>query len=243
MNNLENKIQLNKFLSQAGLCSRRKAELLIKSGQITVNNNVIKESYFRVLNTDIIKYKNKPVTIENKIYILLNKPKNYITTVKDEKDRKTVLDLIKPEIQERVFPVGRLDRGSTGLLLLTNDGHLSQKLSHPSNNIKKTYIVVIDRNLNQKDFNKIVMGIYLSDGFIKPDSIQYLGSKNVLQITIHSGKNRIIRRIFESLFYKITKLERIAYSFNNYVLYLNKKELPQGAWRFLSEKEITLLKS
>lgn len=243
MYNIENKIQLNKFLAQAGLCSRRKAELLIKSGHVTVNNNIVKESYFRIISTDTVKYKNRIITIPNKIYILLNKPKNYITTLNDEKNRKTVIDLINSEIKERVFPVGRLDRASTGLLLLTNDGDLSQKLSHPSNNIKKTYVVILDRNLNQKDFNAVISGVYLKDGFIKPDAVQYIGFKNVLQLTMHSGKNRIIRRIFEFLSYKITKLERIAYIFNNYALYLNKKELPQGHWRFLTNKEIGFLKS
>lgn len=240
---MENKLQLNKFLAQAGLCSRRKAESIIESGQITVNNQIVKESYFRVCNSDIISYKNSLINIDKKVYVLLNKPKNYITTNKDEKDRKTVIDLIKPAIKERVFSIGRLDRASTGILLLTNDGYLAQKLSHPSNNVKKTYIVSLDKNLNQKDFNKIISGIYLVDGFIKPDYIYYLGKKSIIQITISSGKNRIIRRIFESLFYKVKKLERISYSFKDYILYLNKKELPYGSWRFLTEKEIKILKS
>ncbi len=243
MENLDNKIALNKFLLQSGICSRRKADMLIQSGQITVNNDIIKESYFRVSGTDVVLYKRKPVTLQKKIYILLNKPKNYITTSCDEKNRKTVIDLIKPEIQDRVFPIGRLDRASTGLLLLTNDGDLAQKLSHPSYNIKKTYVVNLDRNLDQKDFNKIKFGLYLFDGFIKPDSIQYISSKRVIQITIHSGKNRIIRRIFESLFYKVIKLDRISYSVRNYFLYLNKNEVPQGCWRFMTDKEISLLKS
>lgn len=236
MNNFENKIQLNKYLAQAGLCSRRKAEELIKSGQIIVNDNIVKECYFRVADFDIVKYKNNIIGCENKKYILLNKPRNYITTLSDEKNRKTVLDLIKPHIKERVFPVGRLDRASTGLLLLTNDGHLSQMLAHPSYNIQKTYIVTLDRPLDQKDLNRLLVGIHLFDGFVKPDYVNYIGQKSIIKVIIHSGKNRIIRRMFEALFYKVMQLDRISYAF------LTKKNIAQGQWRLLSEQEVNNLK-
>lgn len=228
--------QLNKFIAQSGLCSRRNAELLIKSGDITINGHKITDLTYRVKPTDAVKYKNKIIKPQKKVYILLNKPKGYITTVADEKNRLTVLDLIPIKIKERLYPVGRLDKDTTGLLLITNDGELAQKLSHPSYEIQKVYQVTLDKPLTQEEFQKIKHGVRLEDGFIKPDSIKYQGNKlNSLTMTIHSGKNRIVRRIFEHFDYKAIKLDRIGYAG------LSKKSLSQGAWRYLNQKEINSL--
>ena len=229
-------MQLNKYLANSGICSRRKADIIIKSGLVTVNNNIVKESYFKVSDTDIVKYNNKTVKIEKKIYIILNKPKNYITTVKDEQNRRTVLDLLKPKIKERVYPIGRLDYDTTGLLLITNDGDFAQRLAHPSKLVKKTYIATLDKPLNKIDFEKIKLGIKLYDGFIKPDLIEYLKKdSNIIKIAIHSGKNRILKRIFKNFGYKVKKLDRIEYG------PLSKKGLSRGQWRYLTKKEIKSL--
>lgn len=228
--------QLNKFISTAGICSRRKAESLIKSGLVTVNNITVKDPGFRVSSVDLVKYKGKLIKAAEKIYILLNKPKNYITTVSDEKDRKTVLDLITLDTKERIYPVGRLDRATTGLLIITNDGEFSQKLAHPSSKVDKSYEIEIDKPLTPEDFAKIKAGLKLEDGFIKVGSIRYAGDKkNILKITLHSGKNRIIRRIFEFLGYKVTKLDRYQYA------NLTKKNLAIGDWRFLTKSEVDKL--
>lgn len=228
-------IQLNKYLAHSGLCSRRKADLLIKNKEITVNGQLVTNCAHKVNYQDIVKYKNDPIKLEEKVYILLNKPKGYITTTSDEKNRKTILDLIKPDIKQRLYPIGRLDRATTGLVILTNDGTLTQKLAHPSNNISKTYNVVLATPLAVEDLNKIKKGIMLEDGFMKVDSIEFMDNCNTIHVTIHSGKNRIIRRLFEKLDYKILKLDRTSYAG------LTQKHLPQGYWRLLTSKEINML--
>lgn len=230
-------MQLNKYVAQTGLCSRRKAETLIKSGNITVNSVVITDSGYKVKSNDIVKYKEKILKREKKIYILLNKPKNYITTVSDEKNRKTVMDLINIDLKARLYPVGRLDRNTTGLLLLTNDGELTQKLSHPSFQIQKIYSVTLDKPLIENDFKQILRGIKLEDGFIQADSLSYQNRKNIVLISLHSGKNHIVRRIFDYFGYKIKSLDRVFYAG------LTKTNLPRGAWRFLTEQEVAMLKS
>ncbi|MBD3232020.1 pseudouridine synthase [Candidatus Dependentiae bacterium] len=235
---IRNKVYLAKYLAYCGLCSRRKAVILIKKGLIKVNEEVIKEVTYFVEPKDIIKYKNKIIKPQDFIYTLLNKPKNYITTLSDEKGRKTVLDLIKNEQMQRIYPVGRLDRNTTGLLLLTNDGQLAQKLSHPKFGISKKYHVVLDKPFLPKDFELLKKGLRLKDGFIKPDKLYYgrsLSKKHII-LQLHSGKNLIVRRIFEHLGYKIKKLDRVEYAG------LTKKGLSQGKWRLLTKKEIEALK-
>ncbi len=230
---------LNKFIAHAGICGRREAAELVKKGEITVNNEIIFEPGFKVNGDETIKFKNKRIFIQqNLVYILLNKPKDYITTVKDPQGRKTVFDLIKNAAPERVYPVGRLDRNTTGVLLLTNDGDLAQKLSHPSYQIKKIYEVKLDKPVLKKDMEAIANGITLEDGFIQADSIAYADDKDksIIGIEIHSGKNRIVRRIFESLGYDVRNLDRVMFA------NLTKKNVDRGKWRMLSEKEIRLLK-
>ncbi|MBX2930766.1 MAG: rRNA pseudouridine synthase [Chitinophagaceae bacterium] len=230
---------LNKFIAHAGICSRREAAELIKDGLVTVNKQPILEPGFKVTGKEDIKLKGKPLYIRhNLIYILLNKPKDYITTAKDPQGRKTVFDLIKNAAQERVYPVGRLDRNTTGVLLLTNDGELTQKLTHPSYEIKKIYEVKLDKPVTKKDMEAIASGITLDDGFIQADSIAYADTKDksVVGIEIHSGRNRIVRRIFECLGYDVKNLDRVMFA------NLTKKDVERGKWRMLQEKEIRLLK-
>lgn len=232
-------IRLNRFISNSGVCSRRKADELIAAGVISVNGEVVIELGTKVdPSKDEIRYNNERLKREKMVYILLNKPKDYITTTDDPQERKTVMQLISKATKERVYPVGRLDRNTTGLLLLTNDGNLAEKLSHPRNNISKIYQVELNKALTQGDFNKIQFGIELEDGFIKPDDISFVvgASKREIGIQIHSGKNRIVRRIFESLGYDVIKLDRVVYA------NLTKKDLPRGRWRFLEEKELIQLK-
>lgn len=230
-------IRLNKYISNAGLCSRREADELIASGQIQVNGSVVTEMGYKVLKTDVVKYGRKILSREKFVYILLNKPKDFITTTEDPEDRKTVMDLLKNACDERIYPIGRLDRMTTGLLLVTNDGELTEKLSHPSNNIKKVYQVELDKPLTNEDYDKIKSGIELEDGMIKADDLAFITPDNeVIGIEIHSGKNRIVRRIFESLGYVVKKLDRTTYAG------LTKKDLPRGKWRFLTEKELIRLK-
>ncbi len=230
-------IRLNKYISNAGLCSRREADELIASGQILVNGTVVTEMGYKVLKTDVVKYGRKILSREKFVYLLLNKPKDFITTTEDPEDRKTVMDLLKNACDERIYPIGRLDRMTTGLLLLTNDGELTEKLSHPSNNIKKVYQVELDKPLTNEDFDKIKTGIELEDGLIKADDLAFITpDAEVIGIEIHSGKNRIVRRIFESLGYEVKKLDRTTYAG------LTKKDLPRGKWRFLTEKELIRLK-
>jgi 23S rRNA pseudouridine2605 synthase len=230
---------LNKYIAHAGVCSRRDAAELVKQGKVTVNNTRILEPGFRVSDKDEVKVQGRPLQIRrNLVYILLNKPKDFITTTEDERGRKTVLDLVRKATPERVYPVGRLDRNTTGVLLLTNDGDLAQKLSHPSHEVKKVYEVTLDRQLSKKDFEDITKGITLEDGFIAPDALAWPDTKNkhIVGIEIHSGRNRIVRRIFEALGYEIKALDRVLYAD------LSKKNVERGKWRFLSEKEVRLLK-
>lgn len=230
---------LNKFIAHAGICGRREAAELVKEGAVVVNGDKIFEPGFKVSATDKIKVKGKPVFLQkNLVYILLNKPKDYITTAKDPEGRKTVLELIKGATQERVYPVGRLDRNTTGVLLLTNDGELAQKLTHPSFEIKKIYEVKLDKPLQKKDFESILSGITLEDGFVQADALGYADSKDksVIGIQIHSGRNRIVRRIFEHLGYDVRNLDRVMFA------NLTKKNVERSKWRLLSEKEVRLLK-
>lgn len=232
-------IRLNRFIANAGICSRRKADELIAAGVVSVNGEPVTELGFKVDPAkDLIRYNGESLKREKNVYVLLNKPKDYITTTEDPQERKTVMSLVEKASKERIYPVGRLDRNTTGLLLMTNDGDLADKLSHPKNNITKLYNVELNKSLSQGDLNKISFGIELEDGFIKPDQVSYVagGSKKEVGIQIHSGKNRIVRRIFESLGYEVVKLDRVVYS------NLTKKDLPRGRWRYLEEKEIIQLK-
>ena len=237
--NKDGLIRLNRYIANAGICSRREADDLIKSGVVAVNGKVITEMGFKVSPGDIVKYGGETLKREKMVYVLLNKPKDYITTVDDPEGRKTVLSLVQDACTERIYPVGRLDRNTTGLLLLTNDGELTKKLTHPRYGIKKIYHVVLDKVLKQSDLDIVTNGIELEDGFIKPDKISYVADgndKKEIGIEIHSGRNRIVRRIFEQLGYNIRKLDRV------YFAGLTKKDLPKGRWRILTEAEIGILK-
>jgi 23S rRNA pseudouridine2605 synthase len=233
----DERIRLNKYIANAGLCSRREADELIETGQITVNSQVVSELGYRVNPGEVVKYGNRVLNPEKMVYILVNKPKDYITTTDDPEGRHTVMELIAGACKERVYPVGRLDRNTTGLLLLTNDGELAEKLMHPSNEVHKIYQVEIDKPITTEDFDKIKEGMELEDGFIKPDDLALVTpDAMVVGIEIHSGRNRIVRRIFESLGYEVLKLDRTVYAG------LTKKEVPRGKWRFLNEKEVVKLK-
>jgi len=229
-------IRLNKFIAQSGLCSRREADTLILKGQVSVNGKTIKKMGIIIKKTDKVKVDNKKISPEKKIYILLNKPKDYITTNKDTHNRKIVIDLIK-NVKERIFPIGRLDRKTTGLLLLTNDGELSKKLTHPSHKIKKIYSLQINKPITKNDFNKLKEGIEIDNEKIHINKINILNNRKELGIEIHMGKNRIIRKLFESLDYKIIKLDRVMFG------PLTKRNLPRGKWKFLDQKELRLLKN
>lgn len=238
-------MRLNKFLAYAGIASRRKADELISEGKVKVNGKVVVEMGYRVTASDKVTFEDKRITPETKVYILLNKPKDCITTTSDERDRRTVLDLIKSAYGQiksvkkpRLFPVGRLDRNTTGVLLITNDGELSQNLTHPSKEIKKIYHAVLDKNLKIDDLERIRHGVVLEDGIAEVSEVAYTNPKNKSEIgiEIHSGKNRIVRRIFESLGYEVEKLDRV------YFGGLTKKDLPRGRWRFLTEEEVRRLK-
>jgi 23S rRNA pseudouridine2605 synthase len=232
-------IRLNRYISNAGICSRRKADELIIAGVISVNGEVVSELGHKVDPAkDVIRYNGETLKREKMVYVLLNKPKDYITTTDDPQERRTVMQLVEKASKERIYPVGRLDRNTTGLLLLTNDGDLADKLSHPKNNIVKLYQAELSKSLTQGDLNKIAFGLELEDGFVKPDHIAYVagGTKRDIGIQIHSGKNRIVRRIFEHLGYEVEKLDRSVYAG------LTKKDLPRGRWRYLDEKEIVQLK-
>lgn len=232
-------IRLNRYISNAGICSRRKADELISAGVISVNGEVVAELGYKIdPNKDAVRYNGELLKREKMVYVLLNKPKDYITTTDDPQERRTVMQLVEKASRERIYPVGRLDRNTTGLLLMTNDGDLADKLSHPKNNIVKLYHAELNKSLTQGDLNKISFGLELEDGLIKPDAISYVqgGSKREVGIQIHSGKNRIVRRIFEHLGYEVVKLDRAVYA------NLTKKDLPRGRWRYLDEKEIIQLK-
>ena len=228
---------LNKYLAHAGVSSRRDAAAMVKDGKVQVNGEVMKTPGYRVKDTDIITLDGKTMTPQrHHVYILMNKPKDFITTTEDEKGRRTVMDLVASSGIEKLYPVGRLDRNTTGVLLLTNDGDLAQKLSHPSYDTKKIYQVTLDKNVTKADFDKILEGVTLEDGKADVDRISYLENKNEIGLEIHSGRNRIVRRIFEHLGYEVEKLDRVMYAG------LTKKNVSRGKWRFLNEKEVTFLK-
>jgi 23S rRNA pseudouridine2605 synthase len=230
---------LNKFIAHAGVCARREAADLVKQGFVSVNGDRVFEPGFKVSARDKIQVKGKAIHLQkNLIYILLNKPKDYLTTANDPQGRKTVIDLVKHATTERVYPVGRLDRNTTGVLLLTNDGEFAQQLTHPSYEVKKIYEATLDKPLTKKDMDAITEGITLEDGFIKADAIGYADpkNKNVIGIEIHSGRNRIVRRIFEHLGYDVKNLDRVMFA------NLTKKNVDRGKWRILQEKEVRLLK-
>ena len=231
-------IRLNKFLANAGVCSRREADEFIQAGVVTVNGTVVTELGTKVMRTDEVKFHDQPVSLEKKVYVLLNKPKDYVTTSDDPQQRKTVMDLVKDVCPERIYPVGRLDRNTTGVLLLTNDGDLASKLTHPKFLKKKVYHVYLDKNVTAHDLQQIAEGIELEDGEIHADAIEYASDtdKSQVGIEIHSGKNRIVRRIFEHLGYRVVKLDRVQFAG------LTKKNLRRGDWRFLTEKEVEMLR-
>ena len=231
-------LRLNKFLANAGICSRREADEFIQAGVVTVNGEVVTELGTKILRTDQVKFHDQPVTIEKKVYVLLNKPKDYVTTSDDPQQRKTVMDLVKNACPERIYPVGRLDRNTTGVLLLTNDGDLASKLTHPKYLKKKIYHVYLDKNVTAHDLQQISDGIQLEDGEIKADDVQYASptDKKQVGIEIHSGKNRIVRRIFEALGYRVQKLDRVQFAG------LTKKNLKRGDWRYLTEEEVDRLR-
>ena len=230
-------VRLNKFIANAGICSRREADELIAAGVVSVNGKIITEMGYKVMPGDSVKYNNELLRSERLVYILLNKPKDFITTTDDPEDRKTVMNLIAKACKERVYPVGRLDRNTTGVLLFTNDGDLAKKLTHPSFEVHKVYQVELDRAVKNADLETILAGMKLDDGFIKPDDAVYTNiDKNVIGMELHSGKNRIVRRIFEHLGYEVKKLDRVVFAG------LTKKDLPRGRWRFLSEMEVAGLK-
>lgn len=230
---------LNKFLAYCGICGRREAADIIKLGHVTVNGDKIFEPGYKVRGNEDVKVKGKKIFLQrNLVYILLNKPKDYITTSKDPEGRKTVLELIKGATKERVYPVGRLDRNTTGVLLLTNDGELAQQLTHPSFQVKKIYEVRVDKPVTKKDFEAILTGVTLEDGFVQADNLAYSDPKDktLVGIEIHSGRNRIVRRIFEHLGYDVRNLDRVMFA------NLTKKNVDRGKWRMLQEKEVRLLK-
>ena len=233
-----NSVSLSKYLAQAGVASRRKVVDIIKSKVVTINEIVITEPGYKVQSTDCIKVNNQQVIAQSKLYILLNKPKDCITTLSDEKGRCNVIDVIGKDIKERIYPIGRLDRNTTGVLLLTNDGELAQRLSHPSFKIEKIYYVRLNKVFTRADMQKIREGILLDDGFINVDEIEYVQgeSKYSVVVALHSGKNRIVRRIFEFMGYEIKKLDRVEYAG------ITKSGLKAGQWRYLSNEEIQYLK-
>lgn len=233
----DGKIRLNRFLANAGICSRREADKIIESGVVSINNEVVTQLGTKVDPSDTVHYGGELIQGQKKQYVLLNKPKNYITTMDDPKDRSTVMELISKACKERIYPVGRLDRATTGLLLFTNDGAMTKRLTHPSNKVTKVYQVTLDKNVSQKDLIKLVEGVSLEDGISSADKAFYIPNtaKSNITIELHSGKNRIIRRMMESMGYKVTKLDRIQFAG------LTKKDIPRGRFRHLNEKEIGLL--
>ncbi len=231
-------IRLNKFMANAGICSRREADEYITSGKVKVNGEVVSELGVKIKPTDVVEFDEKVVTPERKCYVLLNKPKDCVTTSDDPNGRLTVLDLVKNACKERIYPVGRLDRNTTGVLLLTNDGDLASKLTHPKFVKKKIYHVWTDKDITEEDMQRIADGIELEDGEIHADAISYASEtdRNQAGIEIHSGRNRIVRRIFEHLGYRVTKLDRV------YFAGLTKKNLPRGKWRYLTQEEVNFLR-
>jgi 23S rRNA pseudouridine2605 synthase len=231
-------MRLNRFIANAGVCSRREADTFIEAGMVTVNGKPVTELGIKVKPTDEVRFDGRRLNPEKKVYLLLNKPKNYVTTTDDPHADKIVMDLVKDACSERIYPVGRLDRNTTGILLFTNDGDLSKRLTHPSHNMKKIYQVSLDKEVAKSHLEEIANGIELEDGLIASDDISYINNEKRTEvgIEIHSGKNRIVRRIFEHFGYRVKKLDRV------YFAGLTKKNLPRGKWRFLSEKEVRFLK-
>ncbi|MDR0796060.1 MAG: rRNA pseudouridine synthase [Tannerella sp.] len=231
-------IRLNKYLANAGVCSRREADTFIQAGVVKVNNQVITELGTKISRMDTVLFHEQPVKIESKVYVLLNKPKNCVTSTDDPQERLTVMNIVKTACKERIYPVGRLDRNTTGVLLLTNDGNLAAKLTHPSFKKKKIYHVWLDKEVEIEDMEKIATGIELEDGEIHADAISYVNeeAKDQVGIEIHSGRNRVVRRMFEALGYHVTKLDRV------YFAGLTKKNLPRGKWRYLNEMEVNALR-
>lgn len=230
---------LNKYIAHCGICARRDAALLVRDGKVRVNNVVVTEPGFKLGDNDEVTISGKKLfPARNLVYILLNKPKDFITTSEDTHGRKTVMDLVKSATNERIYPIGRLDRNTTGVLLLTNDGELTQKLSHPSFEVRKTYEVKLDKPLTKAHFDKIVAGVKLEDGMVYIDALAFADpkDKSIIGIEIHSGRNRVVRRIFESLGYDVRNLDRVMFA------NLTKKNVDRGKWRFLKEKEVRLLK-
>jgi 23S rRNA pseudouridine2605 synthase len=233
----DGKVRLNKFLANAGICSRREADVLISAGAVSINGKVVTEMGFKVAPTDKVNYGGESIASEKKVYLLMNKPKDFITTLDDPYGRRTVLDILG-RLKQRVYPVGRLDRATTGLLMLTNDGDLTKKLTHPKFGVKKIYNVTLDNNVSQADIHHLIEGFELEDGFTKADVAVHAGTgkdRRQVGIELHSGKNRIIRRMFEHLGYTVTKLDRV------YFAGLTKKDLARGQWRFLTQTEVNLL--
>ena len=234
----EDEIRLNKYLSNAGICSRREADVLIKTGVITINGEIITEMGHKVKPGDVVKYDGASIKAQTKRYVLLNKPKGFITTMDDPHGRKTVMPLVKKACKERIYPVGRLDRETTGLLLFTNDGDMAKKLTHPSHKLSKIYHVELNKKINQEDLSKLVSGVNLEDGKSKFDKAEYVKNKDAKEVGVelHSGKNRIVRRTFEALGYTVVKLDRVVFAG------LTKKDLPRGTYRHLSQDEVSFLK-
>ena len=232
-------MRLNRFVSLSGLCSRRTADELIEAGRITINGNVVNVLGTKVDKSDVVKYDDELLQVRHNVYILLNKPKDFITTLDDPENRRTVMELVADATSERIVPAGRLDRNTTGLLLLTNDGDLIQKLTHPSSEISKIYAIELDKPLTQKDFNLVLGGLELEDGFIRVDALAWPEprDKKRVGLSLHSGKNRIVRRIFEQLGYEVQRLDRVSYAG------LTKKDLPRGHWRYLTDKEVRFLRA
>ncbi len=232
-------VRLNKFIADAGICSRREADKLIANGEISVNGKVVKEMGFKVSPKDMVKYKGKPLSRQRFKYFILNKPKDYITTASDPEGRKTVMDIMDKACSERIYPVGRLDRNTTGLLLFTNDGQLAKRLTHPSYNVQKTYMVELDKGVSDKDLELLLKGFELEDGYTKVDKAEFGrngNNKKVVLVTLHSGKNRIVRRMFEHLGYEVKKLDRTAFAG------IKKDQVTRGKFRELTKKEIGFLK-
>jgi 23S rRNA pseudouridine2605 synthase len=230
-------IRLNRFIANSGICSRREADNLIAMGLISVNGKVITEMGYKVKPGDEVRYENRVLRAEKPVYILLNKPKGYLTTTNDPQERKTVMQLIGKAVKERIYPVGRLDRNTTGLLLLTNDGELAEKLSHPSYNVKKVYKAELNRPLTKADFERILQGVQLEEGRAQVDNLAIISEdRKTVGVELHIGWNRVVRRIFEALDYEVVKLDRTLYAG------LDKKDLPRGKWRYLTREEIIRLK-
>ena len=230
-------IRLNKYIANAGICSRREADTLIESGVVRINGVICTQLGTRVMPNDKVEFGGETLVSEKKVYLLMNKPKGYITTTDDPQERKTVMHLIDGACKERIYPVGRLDRQTTGVLLFTNDGEMAKKLTHPSHGARKIYHVTLDKNITKADLQTIAKGVELEDGFVPVDEINLIvGTKNEIGIQLHSGMNRVVRRMFEKFDYKVTKLDRVLFA------ELTKKDLSRGHWRMLKDKEIAFLK-